>query len=644
MPLFEDLEQASTKESEMDDLWKGTFREFLRKFETSDHPLMGALCHQRINEMIKSTGVEKSDYFGVERKQYTFFENTLFGLEETIDNLMSYIQSAAQRTETSRRMLLLYGPPSSGKSQLVTLIKRGLEAFTETTAGAIFALADSKMHENPFILVPYKFREEFEKDYGLRIEGSLSPQSQYRLDNEFHGKFMDFPIEQIVLSEAKRIGIGTWLPSDSKSQDISELVGSIDLAKIADIGDESDPRAYNFDGELNVANRGIMEFIEGLKADERFLRSTLTVTQEKSIKAPRFGLIYVDAFIIMHTNESEFESFMSEKKYEAYHDRMWIIPVKYNLGLSNEVKIYRKLLENSDAITDMHIAPNTLEAAAMFAVFSRLNPPNDGEDLTLPKKMKLYDGQDVKGFKTEQVADIKKNYRREGMTGISPRFAIDQICAAISKAKEEERNFITALDVLRQLNKGVKERDTFKPEEKNRLEHYIDMARSEWNDMLRNDIQKAFFLSFESEAKNLFENYLDHIEAACSGKNPRDPVTGDEMELDENLMENIEDQIEISKSGREDFRNEIIRFVAESARKGRKIDYTQHAQLRDAVRKQLFTERQSVIRMTVSSRNPDPDELRRLNDVIDRMSDKQGYSAASANELLKYASAHLFGK
>lgn len=652
--MIKDLEKISNEISRSQIGWKGTFRDFLQiiddKFnkdqesgtKSSAYKNVGVLAHTRVANMIHSSGLKDSDYYGTSRKSYLFFEDSLFGIEKSIDDIMNYINAAAQRTETARRMLLLYGPPSSGKSEISTLIKRGLERYTRTEEGAIFALSGSQMYENPLLLIPNDLRDDFTKKYGIHIEGELSPSSKWRLDNEFDGKFMNFPIEQIFISETNRVGVGTFVPSDPKSMDQAELVGSIDLAKIQDIGKESDPQAYNFDGELNVANRGIMEFVEGLKCDERFLRVLLTASQEKVIKAPRFGLIYVDTFLIIHTNETEFKSFMAEKKYEAYHDRMVIVKVPYNLGVGNEVKIYQKLLDRSDAIANIHIAPHTLEAAAMFSVMTRMEPPTD--DLTITKKMKLYDCQHVKGHKIEQVPAIRKKCPREGMFGVSPRFVIDQISASISVAKDEGRDFITPLDVLRQLNRGLRGRDSFSPEEKNKYEEFIDIARSEWNDMLRNDIQKAFFLSFEEEARNLCDNYIDQIEASCAKQKIKDPVTGEEKEPDEKLMDEIEDHLDISSSGKEDFRNEVLRSVGSAARKGKKFDYTQHSQLREAIQTQLFIERQGTIRMTVSTRNPDPEALRRLNDVIDRMVDQQGYSAASANELLKYATAHLFDK
>lgn len=640
--LFDKMENVSN--ADVKPSWKGTFRDFLRLFETQkdQYPNIGALAHERIYNMILAAGTEEQDSFGKKRTKYKFFEDHLYGVEDTVDEIMMYLYSAAQRTEAARRLLLLFGPPSSGKSEIANLLKRGLEKYSRTNEGAVYAIEGSDMHENPFLLVPHEFRAEFAQRYGVAIEGELSPMSRYRLINEFNGKFMDYPIERIYMSEATRVGIGTWLPSDEKAQDISELVGSINLAKIGDVGSDSDPRAYNFDGELNVANRGIMEYIEGLKANEKFLRSNLTATQEKSIKAPRFGLIPIDVFIIMHTNESEFDLFMKEEKYEAYHDRMVVVRAPYNVGIRNEVKIYQKLLDNSTALRRMHMAPNTLETAAMFSVLSRLQP-SEG-DLTPVKKMKLYNEERVKGYKIEQVADIKRKAPREGMSGISPRFVIDQISFAISKSRSEGRNFVTAIDILRQVNKGIRGRDSFSTEEKTQYEQFIDIARSEYNELLRNDIQKAFFLSFEDEAKVLFNKYLDQVEASCSGTQITDPVTGEKVDPDEKLMSAMENHIGVSNSGRDDFRNEIMRHVATAGRSGKTFDYTQHAGLREAIQKQLFEERKGVIQMTVSTRNPEPEALSRLNDVVKRMVEKQGYTAESANELLKYATAHLFDK
>lgn len=640
MSFFDTLEKSSATSATLK--WKGTFREYLNLWETKKFPNLGDTAHQRIEKMILAAGTEIVDYFGHKRTKYKFFEDYLFGAEQTVDEFMCYIHAAARRTETSRRMVLLYGPPSTGKSEICTLIKRGLEAFSKTDEGAVFALAGSKMNENPFLLIPNENRKEFEDRYGIQIEGRLNPLSQWRLDNEFNGKFLDFPIERVFLSEASRVGIGTFLPSEPKSQDQTELTGSIDFAKIQEVGDEADPRAFNFNGELNVANRGMMEMIEALRSDERFLRVLLTATQEKQIKAPRFGLIFVDTCIILHSNEEEFKIFMGDERYRAYRDRSLPIRAPYNLSASKEVKIYEKLLSQSD-IKDCSIAPHTLTTCGIISTLSRLDSQKDA-DLSLVKKMKLYDGQNVKGHKVEQAYDMLRKNNKEGMNGISPRFMIDQVNVCISKAIEEDRKYITALDVMRQITSSINSRELFTAEEKNAYKEIIDLARQEFNDLLRNDIQRAFFLSFEQEAKALCDTYLDHIEASLSGKKPRDPITHEEVELDENLMDSIESHLDVSRSGKDDFRNEICRFFGSAARAGKRVDYSEHATLRDAIQKQLFRERQNVIRLTVSNRNPDPDGLRRINEVVDCMVKRYGYTAESSNELLKYATAHLFEK
>ena len=237
MDFIKELEGLN-ESSDTAALWKGTFRKFLTKFQEDkeDNPNIGVLAHQRIYNMIMANGTKREEHFGKERTSYPFFENTLFGVEDSIDEVMSYFHSAAQKTETSRRMLLLYGPPSSGKSHLIECLKKGLETYTRTSQGAIYALSGSQMHENPFLLIPEKARANFEKEYGLRIEGKLSPSSAYRLKKDFQGKFMDYPVKQIYLGEASRCGIGTWLPSDTKCLTLDCVISTGDgLVKAKDI-------------------------------------------------------------------------------------------------------------------------------------------------------------------------------------------------------------------------------------------------------------------------------------------------------------------------------------------------------------------------------------------------------------------------
>ena len=257
-------------------------------------------------------------------------------------------------------------------------------------------------------------------------------------------------VERIFFSEDKRVGIGTFSPSDPKSQDIADLTGSIDFSTIAEYGSESDPRAYRFDGELNKANRGMMEFQEMLKCDEKFLWHLLSLTQEGNFKAGRFALISADELIVAHTNETEYRSFISNKKNEALHSRIIVMPIPYNLKVTQEEKIYEKMIRESD-VADVHIAPHTLKVAAMFTILTRLKDPKKG-DIDLIKKMRLYDGENVEGFNSADLAELKKEYPDEGMSGIDPRYVINRISSTIIR---KEIPSINALDVLRSLKRRI---------------------------------------------------------------------------------------------------------------------------------------------------------------------------------------------
>lgn len=301
------------------------------------------------------------------------------------------------------------GPVSGGKSTLVSLLKRGLENYSLKDSGAIYAIKGCPMHEDPLHLIPQYLRDDFFEEYGIRIEGNLSPLNVMRLEQEYGSRIEDVMVERIFLSEDKRVGIGTFSPSDPKSQDIADLTGSIDFSTIAEYGSESDPRAYRFDGELNKANRGMMEFQEMLKCDEKFLWHLLSLTQEGNFKAGRFALISADELIVAHTNETEYKAFISNKKNEALHSRIIVMPIPYNLKVTEEEKIYEKMIRESD-VSDVHIAPHTLRVAAIFSIMTRLKDPKKG-DIDLVKKMRLYDGENVEGFNSADINELKKNIR-----------------------------------------------------------------------------------------------------------------------------------------------------------------------------------------------------------------------------------------
>lgn len=611
--------------------WEGTFRDYLPL--VIEHPKLAQLAHARIYDMVRSYGIDIDEH-GNER--FNFFTRELFGIDDSLAKVVEYLKAAAMGSDVGKRILMLYGPPSSGKSQLVILLKRGLEEYTHSNDMAVYAIADCPQHENPLHLIPHQLRKDFLDDYNIYVEGELCPMCSLNLREKYDNDIYRVPVRRIFFSEKDRVGIGTFVPSDPKSQDISELVGSIDLATVGEYGSESDPRAYRFDGELNIANRGMIEFIEMLKADERFLYILLTLTQEKNIKTGRFPLIYADEFVIAHTNEAEFKEFLADKKSEALQDRMIMVQMPYNLKVSAEIRIYEKLLKRAN-IGAIHIAPHALEVAATFAVLSRLEEPKMA-GLTLVKKMRLYDGQEVEGFRQKDVKLIKAQTEREGMDGSSPRFVINRISSSLIRPNTK---CINPIDMLRAIKDGFDTHGSFKREDREKFDNLIADVRREYDEIAKTDVQKAFFVSFEREALTLLDNYLDHVEAYLDDKKIIDPLTEEEREPDEKLMRSIEGKVKVPESGKDAFRNEIFRKVAMAQRRGERFDYTTQEKLKEAIEKQLFEERRDTIKLTVSTRNPDPDQLRKINEVIDTLVRKETYCAECANELLKYVSSLL---
>lgn len=629
MDILKKIEKYREEEQRLK--WEGTFADYLEIIK--ENPLVAQSAHSRVFNMIKDSGIEEADG----KKTYSFFSRELFGLEESLERLVEeYFHPAAKRLDVRKRILLLMGPVSGGKSTLVTILKKGLEAYSLTDNGAVYAIKGCPMHEDPLHLIPHHLRDDFYREYGIRIEGSLSPLNVMRLEEEYGGRIEDVKVERIFFSEDKRTGIGTFSPSDPKSQDIADLTGSIDFSTIAEYGSESDPRAYRFDGELNKANRGMMEFQEMLKCDEKFLWHLLSLTQEGNFKAGRFALISADELIVAHTNETEYRSFISNKKNEALHSRIIVMPVPYNLKVSEEERIYEKMISESD-VSDVHIAPHTLKVAAMFSILSRLKEPKRS-DIDLVKKMRLYDGESVEGYNSVDLEDMKKEYHDEGMSGIDPRYVINRISSTIIRKNMES---INSLDVLRSLKEGLDQHPSISSEDKERYLNFISAARKEYDDIAKKEVQKAFVYSYEESAKTLMDNYLDNVEAYCNKNKLRDPLTGEEMNPDEKLMRSIEEQIGISENAKKAFREEILIRISAYARKGKRFDYNSHERLREAIQKKLFADLKDVVKITTSTKTPDEQQLKKVNEVVARLIDEHGYNSTSANELLKYVGSLL---
>jgi len=371
--------------------------------------------------------------------------------------------------------------------------------------------------------------------------------------------------------------------------------------------------------------------VEMLKADEKLLYALLTLTQEQNIKTGRFSLIYADEVVLSHTNEAEFNNFAGNPRSEALHDRIILVKVPYNLRVTDEIKIYEKLLKQSN-LSGVHIAPHTLHVASIFAVLSRLEPSKKA-NMTLMKKLKLYDGEDVEGWKARDVKELREEAQREGMDGISPRYIIDRLSNALIRSGV---TCINPINALRALRDGFEQHTSFSREDREHFLNLIAETRREYDEMAKKEVQRAFVYAFEESAKTLLNNYLDNVEAYCRKDKIRDPLTDEEVEPDEKLMRSIEEQIGVTENGKGSFRESILMSMASLARRGRSFEYTSDGRLKEAIDMKLFADLKDVIKITTSTKVPDAEQLRRINDVVDRMVRDHDHCVVCAQETLQY--------
>jgi serine protein kinase len=628
-------------------VWEGTMKEYLAMVH--ENPKIAQSAPSRIYDMIMQRGTsevsehEKLPHYE-DLVEYNFFSDEIFGIEEPLHDLVRFFRAGAHRTETGKRILILVGPVSSGKSSIATLLRRGLE-MTETP---VYAIKGCPIHEEPLHLVPRSLRPEFEKLLGVKIEGELCPVCKCRLANDERcrnqvGQYSweEMPITQIRLRERDRIGIGTFQPSDPKNQDISELIGHVDLANITRYG-EAHPLGYKFDGEIQIANRGLIEYIEILKCDIKFHYVLITVAQEQLIKAPSFPQIYVDTVILSHTNQTEFEKFKANKENEALHDRMYPIYVPYNLRIRDEMAIYDKLISRSDFFKKIHISPLTLEMAAMFSVLTRLTPSTMCPDLL--KKAKYYDGQTIMEKEKDPV-DVKKlrlegKEKGEGMFGISPRFIMNALNIALGAAKGNHA-CINPVDIIRALKHQFDHHIGFTEEEKSR---YMALLTAEKGSVLaeyrveaKKEVNRAFLFAYEDQAQALFDNYMKNATAYCLKKKIIDPVTQEEQEPDERLMRSIEEMIGISEVAKREFRQGLFVFKADASDRGDNFSFKTYLPLQEAIEKKLMADLKNIVSLTLGDRtnSKDPKTLKRKDEAVNKLLEK-GYCPVCAETLLHF--------
>ena len=628
--------------------WSGTFGEFLRTVVPGNGRQLARASHEYLWDMLcwfgkNSAAVTNGSASttngngGESGGPKELFKRELFGIDEPLGRVVDYFKAAAAGSDVGRRLLLLLGPPSGGKSTMAILLKRGLEEYSHTDEGAMYALQGSPMHESPLNLIPASLRGEFRDTYGVEIRGELSPWARDRLEREFEGDFLRMPVERIFLSEATRMGVGTYAPHDPTTADLADLVGSVDLSKVAQFGDEGDPRAWSWSGAVYAASRGLLEMIEILKVKREFLYLLLTLTQEKNVKVSRFPLIHLDETIIAHTNLAEFRKFLQEAENEALLDRMVIIQVPYTLSFREEARIYKKLTSSTQAFREVHLDPHALHVAAVFSVLTRL-AENEGEgDGT--KKARLYAGEDVDGVSGTEVNKIRARNPEEGLAGVSPRFVINALSNAIIQS---EKSSLTTMDVLIALKDAIESDVRIDGKKKRKwIDFLVTVRKDFYNRWVKEDVHKALFVSFEAEAQQLLEKYLDEVEATLDARTVRDPITSEERKPDERFLRNVEEKIRISESGKLSFRQEVVRKAMGAFKRGDKFTLDSHAPLHDAVEQYLFEQRRDVLRLVSSSARPDDETRSKVSAVEQRLVDEYGYDTHSAREALNYVTTLL---
>jgi serine protein kinase len=620
--------------------WSGTLAEFLDTILRKDAAAVARTSHQYIWDMIRwSRAAAAARAHAENTPQTQLFHDALFGIDESIERVIDYFKAAAAGSEVGRRLLLLLGPPSGGKSTLVILLKRGLEEYSHTEAGAMYGIRGCPVHESPLHLVPHSLRATFRETYGVDIAGEICPYCRNRLEQQFQGDFMQMPVERIFISEAARSGIGTYAPHDPNTADLADLVGSVDLSKVAEHGDEGDPRAWSWSGAVYAASRGMLEMIEILKVKREFLYLLLTLTQEQNVKVSRFPLIYLDETIIAHTNLAEFRKFLQESENEALLDRMVIIQVPYALNYKDEARIYKKLISSAaPAFREVHLDPHVLHGAAVFAALTRLHEGEEKE-AELCNKVRIYADEEVEGVNRSDAERIKHRMPDEGLGGVSPRFVVNALSNAIIQSSVKS---LTTMDVLLALKDAIENDARIEPKKKRKWIDYLVMTRKHfYNRWVKEDVHKALFVSFEQEAQDLLDKYLDEVEATLDSRTISDPITNEERKPDERFLRAVEEKIHISDSGKLSFRQEVVRKAMGAFKRNEKFTLNRHAPLHDAVEQYLFEQRRDVLRMVSSTTRPDDDVRQKISVVEKRLVEEYGYDDHGAREALNYVATLL---
>lgn len=656
--------------------WEGSFSDYLDIVKKD--PRICRNAYQRMYDMIIGFGTTTYTEFKKEITAYNFFsdpiengKDAVFGIDVAMMKLVNFLRSAALGYGTEKRVLLLHGPVGSAKSTIARLLKKGIERYSYTDEGALYTFSfhddpkhdlvgktgvlESPMNEEPLLLIPESLRKKVaeelnrgnKSEYKIQIQGELSPPCRYvytKLMERYEGdwmKVMDhIKVRRFVLSEKDRRGIGTFQPKDEKNQDSTELTGDINYRKIAEYGSDSDPRAFNFDGEFQVANRGMIEFVEVLKLDVAFLYDLLGASQEHVVKPKKFAQTSIDEVIIGHTNEPEFRKLQNNEFMEALRDRTVKIDIPYITRLDKEIKIYEKDF-GFDKVKGVSIAPHTIEMAAMWAILTRLEPPKKA-DLSLIQKLKLYNGKTLAGYTEDNVKELRKEANREGLQGISPRYIQDKISNAL--VKYSHLGCINPFMVFNELDSGLRHHNLISSDDlRKEYKELLSIVKQEYEDIIKNEVQRAISAD-ESAISNLCANYVDNVKAYTQKEKVRNTYTGQMEEPDERLMRSIEERIDIPESRKDDFRREIMNYIGALAVEGKKFDYRTNERLHKALELKLFEDQKDSIKLSSLVSNVMDKSMQEKIDVVKtRLIKDFGYDEISATDVLNYV-ASIFAR
>ncbi|NCN28126.1 serine protein kinase [bacterium] len=664
--------------------WEGSFQDYINI--VTETPQVTRNAYQRLYDLITSFGSDESVDVKKKMVHYNFFDDpyengadAVFGLEIPLMKLVNIFHSAAKGYGTQNRVILLHGPVGSAKSTIARLLKKGLEYYTRTDEGALYSFSwvnpDNQdisvfkhlaelgltefadpMNEEPLKLLPENARQAFSEElskgrklqYKVKVLGDLNPASRFiyaelmkYYEGDWNKVMKHIKVRRLVFSEKDRIGIGTFQPKDEKNQDSTELTGDINYRKIAIFGSDSDPRAFNFDGEFNIANRGLIEFVEILKLDVAFLYDLLGASQEHKIKPKKFAQTDIDEVIIGHTNEAEYKKLLNNEFMEALRDRTIKVDIPYITKLKHETKIYKKTFTH-ERVRGVHIAPHTLEMASMWSILTRLEEPKKA-NITSLQKLKLYDGKSLPGFTEDNIKELRKEANREGLDGISPRYIQDKISNVL--VREGERNgCINPFMILNELESGLKHHSLISSEDKKkRYREALSVVKQEYEDIVKNEVQRAISADEESITK-LCANYIDNVKAYTQKEKVRNRYTGQYEEPDERLMRSIEEKIDVPDSRKDDFRREIMNYIGALAVEGKNFDYRTNERLQKALELKLFEDQKDSIKLTTLVSNVvDKATQEKIDIVKARLIKNFGYDEVSATDVLHFV-ASIFAR